>query len=341
MKSFYPLNSFNDEELKLIIKHTRLNHVQNREMLFREGSNDPDVIYLVQGSIKLTADSGESFVLEADSEQAHYPIANLKPRRFSARVESEHAAIARVPSSVLEPFMSHPGKTTQISNNSITDDSELKIFDSDWMMAMVKTPLFAKLPPAHIQKLFNVMEEVRFKAGETVIGQGETGDYFYLIKKGQCLVSRNNGTKEIPLAEMGPTESFGEEALLANTPRNATVRMLTNGRLMRISKEDFQCFLRDQVIQWIDAGQATSILAKGAVKVDLTQSQGNTDQLKDAIKIQPFMLRNQMKKLSRKNTYLLLCDNDEECAVASYLLTLRGLNSYVLRGGISNLPAGH
>lgn len=339
LKKFYPLDSFNDEEIKLINQHTKLNQMQCRETLFREGSNDPDVIFLLRGSIKLTADTGESFILDADSEQARYPIANLKPRRFSARVESEHASIARIPANVLEPFMAQAGQTTQISNNTITDDSELKIFDSDWMMAMVKTPLFKRLPATHIEKLFNVMEEIKFKAGDTVITQGESGDYFYLIKKGQCLVSRYNGTKEIALAEMGPTESFGEEALLANTPRNATVRMLSNGRLMRISKKDFQHFLRDQVIHWIDPNEANLILQKGAVKVDLTQQDNSSKQLKGAIRISPFMLRTQMKKLSRKNTYLLLCDNDEECAVACYLLSLRGLESYVLRGGTDSLSA--
>ena len=185
------------------------------------------------------------------------------------------------------------------------------------------------------------MEEVRYKAGDTVIKQGDQGDYFYLVKKGQCLISRNNGAKEIPLAELGPTESFGEEALLSNAPRNATVRMLSNGRLMRISKKDFQRFLRDKVIHWIDPGQANDILQKGAVKVDLTQQSEPSEQLKGAIKISPIMLRSQMKKLSRKNTYLLLCDSDEECAVASYLLSLRGLESYVLRGGAGNLHTLH
>lgn len=337
LKNFYPLTSFNDDEIKLINKHTKLNHMQQREMLFNEGSNDSDVIYLIQGSIKLTANTGESFILEADSDQARYPIANLKPRRFSAKVNSEHASIARIPALVMEPFMSQPGQSMQISNNTITDDSELKILDSDWMMAMVKTPLFKKLPTPLISELFNAMEEVQFKAGETVICQGENGDYFYLIKKGQCLVSRDNGTKEVALAEMGPTESFGEEALLANTSRNATVRMLSNGRLMRISKSDFQHFLRDQVINWIDPYEASALLEQGAVKVDLTQKTEPSELLKDAIRIPPFMLRNQMKKLSRKNTYLLLGDNDDECAVACYLLSLRGLKSYVLRGGAESL----
>lgn len=342
LKDFYPLESFSSDELNLIVQKMQLNHMQRRETLFQEGSNDADVIYLIQGSIKLTTNSGESFVLEAGSDQARYPIANLKPRRFSARVESESASIAKIPSSVLEPFMStHANQRIQIKDNTITDDSELKIFDSDWMMALVKIPPFKYFSHNHIEKLFNVMEEIKYKAGDTVVSQGDPGDYFYLIKKGKCMVSRNNGSKEIALAELATTDSFGEEALLTNEPRNATVRMVTNGRLMRISNENFQRFLRDKVIHWVDPGEAGSILKKGAITVDLTQQDDQSVNLKDAVKIPPFLLRTQMKKLSRKNTYLLVCDTDEECAVASYLLSLRGLESYVLKGGASNLAAIH
>jgi CRP-like cAMP-binding protein len=337
LKKFYPLNSFQDEEIKLIIGKSRLNHMQKNELLFKEGSDDSDMIYLVRGSIRLTANSGENFVLDSDSEQSVYPIANLKPRRFSATVHSDNASIFRVPAKAIEPFMDNSKSKAQIKDNSISHDSEMKVFDSDWMMALAKTQPFAQLPVPQFEKLFECMEEIKVKAGDTIITQGDEGDYFYLIKKGQCLVSRHNGKKEIPLAELGPTEAFGEEALLAHTTRNANVRMLKDGRLMRITKNDFQRFLKSQIIHWVDPDEVSGILMKGAIKIDLTEKYKPDVQITNAIKIPPFMLRNQMKKLSRKNSYLLLCDNDNECAVASYLMSLRGIRSFVLRGGAESL----
>ena len=337
LNKFYPMNSFGDEEIKLIIGKSKLNHMQKNELLFKEGSNDSDIIYLVRGSIKLTADTGEQFILDSESEQSVYPIANLKPRRFSATVHSDNASIFRVPAEVMQPFMADSGTNAQVKDNSITHDSEMKVFDSDWMMALAKTQPFSQLAVPQFEKLFECMEEVKVKAGDTIITQGEEGDYFYLVKKGQCLVSRHNGKKEIPLAELGPTESFGEEALLANSTRNATVRMLKDGRLMRITKVDFHRFLKSQIIHWIDPEEVSNVLNSGAIKLDLTQKYKADVQIDNAVKIPPFMLRNQMKKLSRKNTYLLLCDNDNECAVASYLMSLRGLKSFVLRGGAESL----
>jgi CRP-like cAMP-binding protein len=43
----------------------------------------------------------------------------------------------------------------------------------------------------------------------------------------------------IPLAELGLGNTFGEEALISEDKRNATVRMLTDGALMRLKKADF------------------------------------------------------------------------------------------------------
>ena len=337
LKKFSPLNSFSEEEIRLIMGKSKLNHMQKNELLFKEGSNDSDIIYLARGSIKLTASSGEQFILDSESEQSAYPIANLKPRRFSATVHSENASIFRIPAEVMEPFMANSGINVQIKDNSISHDSELKVYDSDWMMALAKTQPFSQLPVQHFEKLLECMEEIKVKAGDTIITQGEEGDYFYLINKGQCLVSRFNGKKEIPLAELGPTEAFGEEALLAKCTRNATVRMLKDGRLMRINNADFQRFLKSQIIQWVDPDQVNGLLNDGAIKIDLTEKYKPDVKISNAIKIPPFMLRNQMKKLSRKNTYLLLCDNDNECAAASYLMSLRGLKSFVLRGGAESL----
>ncbi len=337
MKQFYPMTSFNDKELNYINARAAINTMHKRELLFNEGDNDNDVIYLIRGKIRLTAYTGEEFILDAESSQSKYPIANLKPRRFSASVFSENASIARIPADVIEKFVSSDNSRASVVGNEIHNDTNTKIFDSDWTMAMIKTPLLKQLPLKHIEKLFESMEEIKVRAGDTIISQGEDGDYFYMIKKGSCLVSRHNGTKEIALTELRPTESFGEEALLTNTQRNATIRMITNGRLMRINKLNFVRFLRNYMINWVDPDQVNDILSQGAIKIDLTENSWLTSEIEDAIKIPPFMLRNQMITLSRKNSYLLLCDNDNSNALASYLLSKRGIKNYVLRGGAESL----
>ena len=88
---------------------------------------------------------------------------------------------------------------------------------------------------------------VKGRAGEVVIKQGDEGDYFYAIVQGRCLVTRESplNQKGIKLAELGVGETFGEEALIAEAKRNATVTMITDGVLMRLNKQDFRDLMHE------------------------------------------------------------------------------------------------
>ncbi|MGD2119511.1 MAG: cyclic nucleotide-binding domain-containing protein [Chromatiales bacterium] len=338
---FYPLSSLPHEDIKLLNKKATFKAFQHREIIFVEGSDDTDVLYLVSGSIRLVTDAGDSYILDAGSDQAIYPIANLRPRRYSAFVNSESASIAKIPMHLLDEMLRNNGMNQFSIAASNEQDDKQPVFDSDWMMAMLKTPLFKKIPYRHIEKLFDLMQEVKYKAGDAVVTQGEQGDYYYLVEKGRCLVSRHNGMREVTLAEIGPTDSFGEEALLTDTTRNATVRMLTNGRLMRLSKTDFNRFMHKPIVHLVDMAEANLMIRQGAVSIDVRpQENAELPELfHNAKSIPLYMLRSQMKGLSRRNRYVLFCDDGEQSAAASYLLSLRGLETFVLRGGLNSYPA--
>ena len=110
------------------------------------------------------------------------------------------------------------------------------------MTALLQTKAFHRIPPANIQAIFMRMQRVDYRAGEVVIKQGDDGDYFYVIVKGTCAVTRETplNSDGIKLAELGIGDTFGEEALISDAKRNATITMLTDGALMRLGKEDFR-----------------------------------------------------------------------------------------------------
>ncbi len=100
----------------------------------------------------------------------------------------------------------------------------------DWMTALLRSPIFQRLPPANLQKILMGLEAVHFKKGEIILEQGGTGDYYYLIKNGQCLLTRkpSPNAKEIKLAQLTNGDTFGEDALLSGAPRNVTITALTD-----------------------------------------------------------------------------------------------------------------
>jgi NADH dehydrogenase len=75
-----------------------------------------------------------------------------------------------------------------------------------------------------------------FEKGETIFSNGDTGDKVYFIVKGEVTVERNGTT----LATLRDGEVFGEAALLAKQPRNATLRAATTLDAVVVSREAFQ-----------------------------------------------------------------------------------------------------
>src|ERR1700728_3454406 len=121
----------------------------------------------------------------------------------------------------------------------------------DWMTTLLQTKAFHRVPPANIQAIFMRMQRINYRAGDIVIKQGTEGDFFYVVVAGKCIVTRETPLNKegIKLAELGPGDSFGEEALIAEAQRNATVNMSTDGNLMRLGENDFQTLLQEPLLE--------------------------------------------------------------------------------------------
>ena len=124
----------------------------------------------------------------------------------------------------------------------------------DWMTNLLQTKVFHRIPPSNIQAIFMRMQQVSFSAGDTIIKQGDEGNFFYVIIKGNCTVTRETPLSKdgIKLAELQTGDTFGEEALISESTRNATVTMHTDGSLMRLSKGDFKELLNEPMSDWVD-----------------------------------------------------------------------------------------
>ncbi len=92
---------------------------------------------------------------------------------------------------------------------------------------------FALLEPEKMLALMEKLVEKKYAAGENIINQGEKGDTYYIIKSGRAIVLKKMGDyAPEQIAVIGDGEGFGEETLISEMPRNATVRALL-GRWMR------------------------------------------------------------------------------------------------------------
>ena len=118
----------------------------------------------------------------------------------------------------------------------------------DWMEQLLGSRVMHLMPNANLQEVLRKMEQVELAQGEEVFHQGDEGDYYYFINRGRCGLTRSEGDgEEIEIAQLGPGESFGEDALLSGSPRSCSIRMLSDGVLIRLSKENFDQLIKHRV----------------------------------------------------------------------------------------------
>jgi cAMP-dependent protein kinase regulator len=106
--------------------------------------------------------------------------------------------------------------------------------------------LFKTIDEEQFQEVVNAMAEKEVTEGETIITQGGIGDYFYVVETGalDVFVSRN-GSAPVKVIDYGPNGSFGELALMYNSPRSATVVATTKGVLWALDRVTFRRILME------------------------------------------------------------------------------------------------
>mmetsp|Transcript_23786 Transcript_23786/g.60055 ORF Transcript_23786/g.60055 Transcript_23786/m.60055 type:complete len:289 (-) Transcript_23786:1199-2065(-) len=104
--------------------------------------------------------------------------------------------------------------------------------------------MFSHLDSDQNDIVINAMEGFNHKAGESIITQGDAGDYFYLLDSGEAEVYVKIGDADPKkVLEYTPGQSFGELALLHGDPRAATVKAKSDTRCWALDRDTFRRIL--------------------------------------------------------------------------------------------------
>lgn len=202
--------------------------------------------------------------------------------------------------------------------------------DRSWIRKMNHIMAFKSMPPANLKPLLERMESIRVRKGENLIEQGESGDYYYVLTEGEARVTRT-----VELATLKPGSSFGEEALLSGGVRNASVSMLTDGMVMRLSREDFNELLKEPLLSRLAPEEARLREAKGARWLDVRHAREyHHSHLPRAINIPLHELRLRMDELDKATHYICYCGTGRRSSAAAFLLAQNGYQVSVLNGGV-------
>jgi len=334
LRHFVPLNSLDQERRDELARHAKVVNVQAGRKVFSCIDTDKHLIYLIDGEVELRSPS-KKIIIESQTDDSALPLNAHAPNRCTATTETA-AILVYIERNLLDVLLAWD----TAAGYSVEDIMESDADSDDWMSVILRSTLFHKIPPVNIQRLLASLEVINVKDADILFQEGDKGQDFYFIQSGQVEVIRakpGQGQQRQVIARLGPGDSFGEEALLTNQDRNATIRCVTNATLLRLSRADFDELLKTPVVQQISFMRAQSLYQNGAIWLDVRQPEEQLEiKINNALTIPLGKLRASIPQLNQDATYIVICNNGQRSACAAYLLNAYGINAYVLENGLMN-----
>lgn len=334
-RTLIPLKSLTDNHLAQLVRNSSIEVLFRGQTLFEAGSYDRQHIYLLYGDVELLDSEGRTTLFRGAN--CLQPLAHEQPRPSRALAKTD-CSILRVDSDYLDKMLTW----SQVAEYMLLDIAYQRDLDEDaeWMMTILKSNLFYKVAPLNAQVVFDRLQKLVVDAGDAVLRQGEIGDNCYFIKRGEAEVrqSPDGMTPPVKIAEVGPGRCFGEDALVNETVRNASVIMKTAGELMYISKRDFLKLLKEPKVEMADAREVRELIEQGAISIDVrSEEEYETGHLEQAINLPLHLLRIKTRLLNRETQYILYCDTGRRSRAAAHLLSKAGYQAIALNAGLRGL----
>ena len=175
------------------------------------------------GEIEVESKGGETRFI------VRLPVRRIERNEGADAIAANRAYMAEL-TEQLEEMESRPPPQTP----SFAEGGFATVFD---------VPLFAQLDDSQ-RACFSTGTEIRLKAGETLIRDGDPSDVFFVMLEGELRVTKYYGDQEIFLGEVVPGEFFAEIEILLDIPNWVLIRVVNDSRLFRLPRAGFWDLLR-------------------------------------------------------------------------------------------------
>ncbi len=334
LASFIPMNSLSPASLANLARSVKFKRVGAGVLLFGVGEDRSTAFFLVDGELRLEDPAGRvQHILRAGTNEASHRIGHPAMGKFAARCIRDCRALY-LDSGLLDVIVTWD-QSEGLEVGELGADAQTA--GDDWMIRLLRIPAFQRIQPMNLQAMFLRMREARYGADEIIVRQHEPGDYFYVILEGRCRVLREapNG-KSLLLAELESGSCFGEEALISDEPRNATVEMIGAGRLMRLARDDFTSLLKEPLLSRLTFDEAERRVRAGSAKwLDVRfADEYQSGHLPGSISLPLQLLRLQLRQLDSTSSYIVVCDSGRRSSIAVAVLGQKGYDAYLLDQGL-------
>jgi CRP-like cAMP-binding protein len=315
---------------EILAQASRVLYLEPGDEIFAQDQEDSFVSFLLRGRVDSIVDGTTRAIIDHVADHQFGPL-DPEPRKHETLRARTSVTVLRVDRRELE--------RTYQQIVSCEGDGSLEVVDiatdgsTDWQTRLLRSALFLRLSASAIHTVFDRMAEVDVKAGEDIVHQGDPGDFYYVLQAGLAAVHRRPVAdgREVHLADLVPGDGFGEEALISGAPRNATVRMITDGTLMRLGKADFLELLVEPLVRGVSFRQGRWLVEQGAAWVDARDSVPLDEPAPDGVfRIPLHLLRVQARRLDLNRSYVVCGETVSKGVLAAFQLAARGFDASYL-----------
>lgn len=219
-----PFQTYGMSELRLLATHARWLDVPAGRWLVRRGRKLSGHHYLQRGVLLTCSPDG---VVAAGDQSARAPVS---PGPEALKTLTDCRLLHVSPQGLeLAAMKMQAGLIT------VTES------EACWQTRFLQSHLMTRLPPAAWQRVLSRLVPETFPQRSWVLREGADADHCCILAGGSALVSRGTDC----IARLAPGDLFGEDALIVGGRRNASVRMLEDGVVMRLQADEFSRFLVD------------------------------------------------------------------------------------------------
>jgi CRP-like cAMP-binding protein len=331
LRQFSPIDFLTPHYLQQL--HDSLQYVEHKAgtVLLRRGEQSLALYFLLEGEIWLGS-AGLRRTVQADSSEACRALNEQQPQvmEVSARTDVRLIAVER---GLLERLLGW-SQSASYEVASLQEDDVQQEGADDWMSKLLRSPLFGRLPPAHLHLLLARFEFIQVKAGDCVVHYGEPGEHFYVIKQGRAQISLPSSYQQPLQPELHCGDFFGEEALVSGSVRAASITMLEDGVLARLQRDLFVELVRPTLIPQISPTQLQQLTAHGQktsllLDIRLPMEYRMAHQ-PESMNLPLAQLRKQASSLNTSTLYAVLPQGGVRSELAVHLLNQLGFEAYLL-----------
>jgi rhodanese-related sulfurtransferase len=303
------------------------------------GRQPESLSYLISGRAELRRSFFDREILQAGEGAALQPLDHLLMSEGGQVLALDECRVVQVPRDVVDRSMAigstrdYEVHETDLSTELLEADDAVPV---DWMSRFLSLPLAQHLPAMVIQQLLTCFVGEDKARGVEVVRRGAAGDALYVMTKGRALVRTDRHSvfqgREFSLL---PGDYFGEESLVADTPRNATVVMEEDGAVARLDREAFDRLVRPYLVpEADDALMERALVASSDDRLAVIDvrfpMEYRRDALPHSINIPVPLLRSRISLLDRRRQHLVTYHGGRRSELAVFLLRQAGIEAYLM-----------